>query len=125
MRKPKAPLAAWIVEQRKAREWKSEELAARLGVSDSTVRSWESGRAVSADNLAQMERLFGLAAPDGDRYVGQDALVAAIDRQTAAIDRLVQAIEDSRADQQGMNEGLAALAAQVVRVIEASAGTRA
>ena len=85
MRKPKSPVAAWIVEQRKARGWKSEELAQRLDVAESTVRSWESGRGVSPDNIDRLERLFGVEAPgDGQAYGGDVA--AAIRDQTARME---------------------------------------
>lgn len=100
MRKPKAPLAAWIVAQRKAQipPWKAEELAARLGLSDSTVRGWESGRSVSPDNLDALERLFGLQAPGRDQQSG-DALVG-------AIGELVAELRAARAEQAAWNEGV-------------------
>jgi hypothetical protein len=49
VRKPKSAVSAWIVEQRNRQDpaWKSEELARRLGVAESTVRGWESGRTIS------------------------------------------------------------------------------
>lgn len=93
MGRPRTPLAAWIREQRQAREWKSEEVARRLGVAESTVRSWESGRTISDDNLDALERLFGQEAP-GHEASAPDvgALAVAIEAQTAAITDLVEAL---------------------------------
>lgn len=92
VRKPKTPVAAWIVEQRKALGWKSEELAARLGVSESAVRGWESNRPVSSDNLAALERLYGVVAPGQDESSEGD-VAAAIREQAASNDRLAKAME--------------------------------
>ena len=98
MRKPKTPLAAWIIEHRKAQDpvategqgWKTGELARRLGVGDSTVRGWESGRNVGEENLDALERLFRLQAPGRDAATpDQAALIAAVNRQAAATEALV------------------------------------
>jgi transcriptional regulator with XRE-family HTH domain len=91
VRKPKPPLSAWIVEQRNRQTpiWKSEELARRLGVSDSTVRGWEAGRSVSEPNLVAMERLFGVEAPGRDQS-SPDDVAAALDRQTDVFRELIR-----------------------------------
>jgi transcriptional regulator with XRE-family HTH domain len=63
VRKPKSALSAWVVEQRNRQDpaWKSEELARRLGVAESTVRGWESGRTISPANLVALEGVPGFA----------------------------------------------------------------
>lgn len=73
--------------QRKAQPpdgWKSEELAQRAGVSDSTVRGWESGRPIKPENLDRLEQLFGVEfeghVPD------QDALITVLERQNALME---------------------------------------
>lgn len=97
-RKPKSALSLWIVEQREAQPtedgkgWTSGQLADKLGVSDSTVRGWEAGRSVSSDNLAQLERLFGVEAPGRDEPNDGQALVAAAIRdQTDRMEAAIQA----------------------------------
>lgn len=89
-RRPKAPLAAWIVEQRKAKALKPADLAARLGVAETTIRGWETGRGVSAENVASLERLFGVAAPDAPPPADMAALVAA----------MTNLVDELRADRQ-------------------------
>jgi transcriptional regulator with XRE-family HTH domain len=100
VRNPKTPLGAWIVEQRKARDWKSEELARQLGVADSTVRSWESGRAISADNLARLERLLGVQAPvsegGGDAATLLAAFRDALLEQTRALAEVRLELREAR-----------------------------
>jgi transcriptional regulator with XRE-family HTH domain len=63
IRAVKPLLAQWIVDQRKAARLETWDIAGRLGVSDSTVRGWEAGRRPKADNLRELERLFGQPAP--------------------------------------------------------------
>jgi transcriptional regulator with XRE-family HTH domain len=76
VRNPKTPLGAWIVEQRKARDWKSEELARQLGVADSTVRSWEARRTaeeergVIAEILARLEARLELGTEPASNGAG-------------------------------------------------------
>jgi transcriptional regulator with XRE-family HTH domain len=64
----KPPVSAWIAAQRKAKRWKSEELAERLTaagypVAVTTVRTWEASRRPSPENIAALERLFDATAP--------------------------------------------------------------
>lgn len=108
MGKPKPPVSAWIVSQRKLKTWKPLDLARELrtrGVraEEGTVRTWEAGRKPSAEAIAEMERLFGSAAPqetEGD-------LADAIRAQTAAMLELVAELRAAREAQQGRDEGLA------------------
>jgi transcriptional regulator with XRE-family HTH domain len=56
------------VAQRKAKGWKSEELAARLTaagypVALTTVRTWEASRKPSPENIAALARLFDAIPP--------------------------------------------------------------
>lgn len=95
VRKPKSPVSAWIVEQRTRQEWKSEELARRLSVSDSTVRGWEAGRSVSDPNLRAMERLFGVQAP-GTKETGQADVVGLVDMLTRALQLQAEALTEIR-----------------------------
>jgi len=108
-RRAKPPMAAWIVERRKAADLKPADIAQRLGVSEPTVRGWETGRGVSADNVAALERLFGVAAPDQPEPADMSALVAALDRQATAINELVARLDglSSQAIRDGIREALA------------------
>lgn len=63
-RRTRPALAAWIVEQRKARGWTPDDVALRAGVATTTVRGWETGRSVSDANLTALEEAFGVEAPE-------------------------------------------------------------
>jgi hypothetical protein len=63
VRRPKPPLAAWLIRKRKEREWKPGDIASRLDVAEVTVRGWESGRNIRAESIESLERLFGEEAP--------------------------------------------------------------
>lgn len=96
MGRPKSPIKAWIVEQRKAHGWKSDELAQRLDVSESTVRGWEaaSGGQPKAENIDALERVFGVTFSGRDEPPGdQAAIVAAVREQTEAIREQTAMIE--------------------------------
>lgn len=85
VRKPKNALAAWLVEQRRQRRWRVEDVAERVDVVASTVRAWESGRGISDDNLDALERLFGVESPAHVEQPSADsALVAELRRHTEA-----------------------------------------
>jgi transcriptional regulator with XRE-family HTH domain len=49
-------VARWLQEQRYARDWSQAELAARIGVSQPTISTWEHGKFVP--DQVQMERLY-------------------------------------------------------------------
>jgi hypothetical protein len=102
--KPKPPISAWIVAQRKLRdpEWKPRELAARLrdrGIraEEGTVRTWEAGRKPSDDAIAEMERLFGAPAPR-DQGPGDLADLVAAVRELVEEVRLSRLAQDRNAD---------------------------
>jgi transcriptional regulator with XRE-family HTH domain len=100
VRRPKPPLAAWLIRKRKEREWKPGDIASRLDVAEVTVRGWESGRNIRAESIESLERLFGEEAPgrgDAEGGAGSAAtseLVAALRDQTAALRDLVDALRD-------------------------------
>lgn len=102
MAAPKPPVSAWIAAERKGRAWKVEELSRRLKEAGyeaevSTIRVWEAGRTPAPETIEGLERLFGSKAPrDVPAQTDTAALVAAIDRQTAAIGELVDAIRGDR-----------------------------
>lgn len=109
------------------------DLAARMTalgypVKEGTVRVWESGRPPSPENIEGLERVFGTLAPTsegtapGDTSTVPSELIDALRAQADAITALAQAIEAAREEQRGMNEGLAALAAEVVKAIAAREG---
>jgi transcriptional regulator with XRE-family HTH domain len=120
VRKPKTPTAAWIVENRRRLGWKSEELAQRLDVSDSTVRGWESGRSVSADNLDRLEREFGRTAPGRDEPDGD--LATAIRELTAYLRQRDEESAKMRQELDDLRETVAALSRRSLEGTEAPPG---
>lgn len=101
------PVSEWIKAERKRRGWKVEELSRRLidagyPAEINTVRVWEarSGRPPKADTISGLERLFGSQAPrERESETDLSALVAALDRQTAAITALADEIRADRSRQ--------------------------
>lgn len=93
----KHPIALWIIDGRKEHvpPMKPGDVARVLDVTEATVRAWETARAgqttrlPSPDNLDAMARLFGRPAPgrEPEPAADQAAIVAAIDRLTAAVER--------------------------------------
>lgn len=135
LRAPQGEWARFIHRMRQERDWssqaafealrevlrlgpKSRASYLRLESGERTIRDWEQDALVD---------YFGQGPSDEDRVeptppVDYD-LVTALREQTVAIQSLADAILASRADQKGMNEGLAVLAARVVQVIEGRGGT--
>lgn len=93
----KPATAAWIVRERKRLTLKPRDLVTRLAaqglvVTEATVKVWESNadRRPSPENLEGLERIFGSTAPGTETPTGdQSALIAALDRQSNAIEALV------------------------------------
>lgn len=114
------------------------ELARRAGVRYQTLMDWYADR--TRPTTGPLSRIATeLALPVGDLWAAwegdeaqppkpdEGALVEALhaqtralSAQTSALEELAQAIQDSRSEQRGWNEGLAAVAADVARVIERS-----
>jgi transcriptional regulator with XRE-family HTH domain len=96
VQKPKPPLSAWLIHQRKERGWKPLDVAQRLDVAEVTVRGWESGRSIRADTVGELERLFGVTAP-GSALPPQQAelgvLLPLLERQALAAERQADAAE--------------------------------
>lgn len=97
----KPPIAAWIVRERRARGWKPRDVAAHLeamglDVSEATVKVWESNvdRRPNAYNLEGLERIFDSKAPSPEPLTEQEAVAAAIDRNTDAIKALAERLGD-------------------------------
>lgn len=100
MAKPKPPVSAWIVTNRKLRGWKPADLARELrarGVraEEGTVRTWEAGRKPSDEAIAEMERLVGVPAPRDDAPADMAGLIAALNRVAALLE--AQANRDTTA----------------------------
>lgn len=91
-RRPKPPQTQWLIEQRKRRGWKPEDVASRMDVAVPTVRGWESGRGIGPDSITRLEALFGVSAPGHSEQAGSD-LAAAI----MALTRELQAAREERA----------------------------
>lgn len=96
MRKPKPPVNAWLIAQRKARGWKPADVARYVDVAEPTVRGWESGRSIRDDMIDRLERTFGTTAPremsfDGP-FLDLGPLLERLDRQAAAIEAQAAAI---------------------------------
>lgn len=93
----KTPIQLWIADNRKRLGLESTELARLAGVTEATARGWESRGRPSEDVIVVLERRFGVAAPRGEQAVGQsDALVAALQAQTAALNALADEIRGER-----------------------------
>jgi transcriptional regulator with XRE-family HTH domain len=113
----KPPVAAWIAQERRRQGWKAGDLAERLAtigvqVSEQTIRVWESNadRKPSPGNLDALERLFGSQAPE--RPAGDDnAVAAAIDRQTEVLRELIELLRSDREASQAVRERVAAIEA--------------
>lgn len=98
----RGPLAAWIVRQREARGWKSEEMPGRLadvgyGVRADYYRQVEAGKKPGPDFLASLERLFGAEyvepRPDAEDRPAPasdlSALASVVERQQSQIADLI------------------------------------
>jgi transcriptional regulator with XRE-family HTH domain len=102
----KHPIALWIIDSRKASQpaMKPADVGRAIGVTEQTVRAWETARAgqttrlPSADNLDAMARLFGSPAPGREVATDQSDLAAAIWAQTRALNDLVEELRQSRSD---------------------------
>jgi hypothetical protein len=95
-RRPKPEASRWLIDQRKRRGWKPEDLADRLDIAVATVRGWESGRGIGPESLMRLEALFGVQSPDTSvSTAGSDAVAAAINRQTDMLERMLGEIRDA------------------------------
>jgi len=54
------------------------DIARLLDVAESTVRGWEAGRSISAEHIAKLETLFGVAAPTRPEASDMAELIRAI-----------------------------------------------
>ena len=91
-RTAKPALSLWVIDNRKRLGWKPADVAARVGVTEDTVRGWEAGRGMSEDARLALEQAFGVPAPVGDREPTSE-LVSALREQTAEIGRLADGVE--------------------------------
>lgn len=116
----KPPVPAWIIRERKRLDIKPRDIAERLTamglpVTEGTVRTWEAGRSPHPDNVEGLERIFGSAAPGNeDAPADQTAVVAAIDRQTAALSALVDELQRWRTEDRVRLDQVEAMLDQVV-----------
>lgn len=114
MTQAKPALSLWIVEQRRAKKWKLEELARRLRdagyeAADTTVRTWEAGRRPSAATIRGMELLFDASAPVDD-LASTD--MAALVRSISELAESIREERQARVDwEKGLLEALRDLAA--------------
>lgn len=96
MRKPrsaKPATALWVADNTRRIGLTPADVARRLDVAESTVRGWESGRGISEQYVPDLERIFGVPAPAREEPAAdQTALVAAIERQSQAIEKQAQAM---------------------------------
>lgn len=110
----KTAIQLWVADRRKAGGYTSADLAKWTGVSVDTARGWESRGRPSEDAIAELERRFGESAPRDDAgAVGQEAVLAAIRENTAAVNALVQLLGpllEDRASDAGRRLGKVELA---------------
>lgn len=110
----KHPLALWIIDSRKAEEppMKPADVARAIGVTEPTVRAWETVRAneskrlPSPDNVDAMAKLFGHPPPGRQPAPATGDLADAIRAQAAAINVLVEELRVARLEQAAWNRGV-------------------
>lgn len=91
----RGPVAAWLIESRRARGWTAEhfleEMAKATGYAPTrpNYARWESGAAHPSDESMARLTAFWKAEPNEEPVSAEDPVVAAMDRQTAAIAALV------------------------------------
>ncbi|HZS78679.1 MAG TPA: tetratricopeptide repeat protein [Ktedonobacteraceae bacterium] len=81
-----------LQQERIARGWNQEELAAQLGVDARTVRRWEGGQPVRPYNIAGLTKLFGKSAKELgliEEGPGEDADLATVAARISSPDRPV------------------------------------
>lgn len=117
MQKPKPPLSAWLIRQRKERGWKPADVAMRLDVAEVTVRGWESGRSMRADTVGELEKLFGVKAPGSEVAATSasdlGAVLEALRLQVELNGQLMARVEQGQAEREAMTDELARLRADV------------
>jgi transcriptional regulator with XRE-family HTH domain len=126
-RREKPATSQWLIEQRKRRGWKPEDVAARLDAAVTTVRGWESGRSIGGDSLIRLEAIFGSSAPSDAPSGDQSDLAAAIRENTAMLERVLIALTTRLAaepDEIQVQRVLKALAEGQVTEAEADPGKR-
>lgn len=80
----------WVYDNAKRLNLSDEDLGKATGVEPGTARSWFSRGNPNADAIRILEQMFGRPAPVDEQPAGdQAAVVAAIDRQTAMLERLL------------------------------------
>lgn len=94
-------MAAWIVRERRRLKLKPRDIVDRLAaqglvVTEATVKVWEANgdRRPAPENIEGLERIFESQAPGAEQSAPTDyaAVVAAIDRQTAMLERVLIAL---------------------------------
>jgi transcriptional regulator with XRE-family HTH domain len=95
----RGPIGAWMRRERLAHQWTPADVVARLGrkgapILEGSYRGYEAGpRPPSEQIIRALEAVFGSQAPDTKNEPaepqGLDGLIAAIQAQTEAINRLV------------------------------------
>jgi len=100
MRTPaqRGPIGNWLRDERLARGWTSAGAAranlerAGIRVAPSVYAEWESGTRIPSEaQLAKLQEFYG-SEPGQSTPVDQSAIVAAIDRQTAMLERVLIAL---------------------------------
>lgn len=120
----RGPVAAWLIESRRARGWTAEhfleEMAKATGYAPTrpNYARWESGAAHPSDESMARLTAFWKAEPNEELVSAEDPVVAAINRQTKAIERLADQVEALLASR---DKDLAALALTVGQALQGRA----
>jgi transcriptional regulator with XRE-family HTH domain len=105
-------VSLWLIDNRKRLGHKPADVAARVGVSETTVRGWEAGRSIGASSVAALEGYFGVEAPREREPVNLDDLVAAMRELIAEL----RAEREARSEwERGLLEGLRDIAQLAAR----------
>lgn len=113
-RRPKPPISAWIVRERKRLGLKPPDLAARLTamglpVADGTPRTWEAGRSPSPENIEGLERIFGTVAPNTETSGNGSTLAPEVSALITSISALIEEIRSARRERADLEERVLAL----------------